>query len=82
MDVFNFRIVKVADGVEVFDPTRQTPYNSLTAAEMIHYINAEQELAYMDMERRKYNRERQREHEEQHRQQRNILHIIAALLGR
>lgn len=80
MDVFNFRIVKVADGVEVFDPTRQTPYNSLTAAEMIHYINAEQELAYMDMERRKRDRERERERE--HRQQRSILHIITALLGR
>lgn len=55
MEVFGFRIVHV-DGVDVFDTSRCTPYSSLTPVQMLEYVEAEDQLNYMDMQKRKEQR--------------------------
>ena len=44
MEQFNFRIIKISNGVEIIDNTLSTPYNSLTPMQMIDYINVENTL--------------------------------------
>lgn len=48
MEMFNFRIIKCANGAEVIDSTLSTPYNSLTPAQMMDYINVEDSLFTME----------------------------------
>lgn len=56
MEVFGFRIIHV-DGVDVFDTSRCTPYSSLTPIQMQEYMEADVQLHYMDMQKRKEQRE-------------------------
>lgn len=51
MEMFNFRIIKCANGVEVIDSTLSTPYNSLTPIQMMEYIETENSLFYMDCQK-------------------------------
>ena len=48
MEMFNFRIIKCANGVEIIDSTLSTPYNSLTPTQMMDYINVEDSLFAME----------------------------------
>ncbi|RHA50433.1 hypothetical protein [Lachnospira eligens] len=48
MEMFNFRIIKCANGAEIIDNTLSTPYNSLTPIQMVDYINVEDSLFAME----------------------------------
>lgn len=56
MEMFGFRIVHV-NGVDIFDTSRCTPYSSLTPAQMQEYIEADVQLNYMEIQKRKEQRE-------------------------
>ena len=55
MGVFRFRIVHV-NGVDVFDTSRCTPYSSLTPVQMQEYLEADVQLNYMEIQKRKEQR--------------------------
>lgn len=46
--MFNFRIIDTVDGNQIIDKTLCTPYESLTAIQMMEYIEVDNQLAYMD----------------------------------
>lgn len=56
MEMFRFRIVRTGD-VDVFDMSRYTPYSSLTPVEMREYMEADVQLHYMEIQKRKEQRE-------------------------
>lgn len=58
MEMFGFRIVHV-NGVDVFDTSRCTPYNSLTPEQMQEYMEADVQLNYMEIQKRKEQREKE-----------------------
>ena len=42
--MFSFRIVDCGNGIQTFDMTLKTPYNSLTPAQMVEYQRAEEQI--------------------------------------
>ncbi len=63
--MFNFRIINLPDGNQLIDERLKTPYDSITATEMIEYKAWEENLAVMrriknEMEKEK--RERIKRH--------------------
>lgn len=46
--MFEFRIITCADGTEIIDRTKWTPYETLTPCEMIKYIETDIQLVTMD----------------------------------
>lgn len=52
MEMFNFRIIKCANGAEIIDNTLSTPYNSLTPLQMMDYINVENSLYFSERQKR------------------------------
>lgn len=74
--MFNFRIIVCHDGNEIIDHTLKTPYNSLTAVQMMEYIEMENRLYAMErLEKRNKEAERKRKLE------RNPLYKLVCLLG-
>ena len=61
MDYFSFRIVKCADGTEIIDRNRITPIAALTPCALIEYKRTENDLYFMDRQKRKQEREAERE---------------------
>lgn len=51
--MFNFRIINLADGNQIIDPSLKTPYDSLTPLQMVEYTEMDKMLAYMDRMKRK-----------------------------
>lgn len=51
--MFNFRIINLADGNHIIDPSLKTPYDSLTPLQMVEYTEMDKMLAYMDRMKRK-----------------------------
>lgn len=58
--MFDFRIINTADGNQIIDKKLKTPYNSLTPAQMIEYMEMDNQLAIMDHIKRKDRREAER----------------------
>ena len=56
MEKFDFRIIHMGNGVDVFDMELSTPYASLTPLQMVEYIEAENQLAFMERMKAKYRR--------------------------
>lgn len=56
MEMFGFRIIHTGD-VDVFDTSMNTPYSSLTPAQMQEYMEADVQLHYMEIQKRKEQRE-------------------------
>ena len=56
MEMFRFRIVRTGD-VDVFDTSMSTPYSSLTPVQMQEYMEADVQLHYMEIQKRKEQRE-------------------------
>ena len=56
MEMFRFRIIHTGN-VDIFDTSRCTPYSSLTPAQMQEYIEADVQLNYMKIQKRKEHRE-------------------------
>ena len=59
-EYFNFRIVKSADGMEIIDRNRITPIAALTPIALIEYKNTENDLYFIDRQKRKQEREAER----------------------
>ena len=55
--MFNFRIINLANGNQIIDSSLKTPYESLTAVQMIEYIEVDCQLAVMERQKRKEQRE-------------------------
>ena len=75
--MFDFRIINTADGNQIIDRKLKTPYNSLTLAQMIEYMEMDTQLAIMDHIKRKDRREA----EQKRKLVRNPLWKIACFCG-
>ena len=76
-ECFNFRIVKADNGTEIIDRNRVTPIASLTPTALIEYKQMENSLYYMDIQKRK----QQREAERNRKIARNPLYKLACMCG-
>lgn len=74
---FNFRIVKSADGVEIIDCNRITPIAALTPITLIEYKRTENDLYFMDRQKRKQQREAERKRKFTYR----FMHKVACMCG-
>ena len=45
--MFDFRLINTPDGNQIIDTTLKTPYDSITAVEMMEYIEVDARLEYM-----------------------------------
>lgn len=75
--MFNFRIIDTPDGNQIIDRTLKTPEDSLTAVQMMEYMETESTLSYIDRMERKAKKEAER----QRKLARNPLRKIACLCG-
>lgn len=75
--MFDFKIVNLSDGNQVIDRNLKTPYNVLTAVQMVEYIEVDILLTIAD----RMKREKQREQEHGRRLARNPFYRLACLCG-
>ena len=75
--MFNFRIIDMADGNQIIDRHLKTPYNALTAVQMIEYVEMDAQLELMDRMKRKAMRQAER----RRRIARNPLYRLALVCG-
>ena len=76
-EYFNFRILKSANGVEVIDRNRITPIAALTPCALIEYKRTENDLYFIDRQKRKQEREAERKRKFIYK----ILHKVACACG-
>ena len=55
--MFNFRLINTPDGNQIIDTTLKTPYDSITAVEMLEYMEVDARLEYMERMERKQQKE-------------------------
>ena len=58
--MFNFRLINTPDGNQIIDTTLKTPYDSITAVEMVEYMEVDARLEHMRRMERKQTREAER----------------------
>ena len=58
--MFNFRLINTPDGNQIIDTTLKTPYDSITAVEMVEYMEVDARLDHMKRIERKQQREAER----------------------
>lgn len=75
--MFNFRLINTADGNQIIDTTLKTPYDSITAVEMMEYIEVDNQLAYMERLERKQQREAERKQKFTYK----FMHKVACMCG-
>lgn len=75
--MFDFKIISLSDGNQVIDRNLKTPYNALTAVQMVEYIEVDILLTIAD----RMKREKQREQEHRRRLARNPFYRLACLCG-
>ena len=75
--MFNFRLINTPDGNQIIDTTLKTPYSSLTAVEMIEYIEIDAQLDYMKRMERKQKKEAERQRKISYK----FFHKIACMCG-
>ena len=75
--MFNFRIITLADGNQIIDPSLKTPYDSLTPLQMEEYTKMDEDIAYMD----RVKREARRAAEHERKIVRNPLYRLACGIG-
>lgn len=75
--MFNFRIINLANGNQIIDPSLKTPYDSLTPLQMVEYTEMDEKIAYMDRMKRKAVAETERSRKIK----RNPLYRLACLYG-
>lgn len=46
--MFDFRLINTPEGNQIIDRSLKTPYNSLTAIQMMEYIEVDSRLLFMD----------------------------------
>lgn len=59
--MFEFRLINLSDGNQIIDTTLKTPYDSITAVEMLEYMEVDARLEYMERMERKQKREAERQ---------------------
>lgn len=72
--MFNFRLFSTPDGNQIIDRTLKTPYDSLTAFQMLEYMEIDNELERME-------KKQKREAERQRKTARNPLWKLACICG-
>lgn len=75
--MFNFRLINTPDGNQVIDPSLKTPYDSLTATEMIGYIEVANRMTYME----RVERQKQKDEKRKYKLARNPLWKLACFCG-
>ena len=50
---FNFRIITTANGNQIIDTTQETLCDSMSAVEMLDYLQVEESLYFAERQRRK-----------------------------
>lgn len=72
--MFDFRLINTEDGNQIIDTTLKTQYESLTALQMLEYMEIDNQLSRME-------RKQRREAEKQRKQARNPLWKLACFCG-
>ena len=75
--MFNFRLINTPDGNQIIDTTLKTPYDSITAVEMLEYMEVDARLEYMKRIERKQQREAERKRKFTYR----FIHKVACMCG-
>ena len=75
--MFEFRLINLSDGNQIIDTTLKTPYDSITAVEMMEYMEVDARLEHM----KRMERKRQKEAERQRKMSRNPLWKLACMCG-
>ena len=75
--MFNFRIINTPDGNQIIDTTLKTPYDSITAVEMMEYMEVDARLEHMRRMERKQRREEERKQKFTYR----FIHKVACMCG-
>ena len=75
--MFEFRIINLPDGNQIIDTTLKTPYDSITAVEMLEYMEVDARLEYM----RRMERKQQREAERKQKFTYRFIHIVDCMCG-
>lgn len=75
--MFKFRIINLPDGNQVINENLMTPYNSLTASQLVEYQEMDNRLLYM----RRMDEKRRKEQEKRDKILHNPLYRLLAILG-
>ena len=75
--MFNFRLINTPDGNQIIDTTLKTPYDSITAVEMLEYMEVDSQLEYM----KRMERKQQREAEHKQKLTYKFFHKLACVCG-
>ena len=75
--MFNFRLINTPDGNQIIDTTLKTPYDSITAVEMLEYMEVDARLEHM----RRMERKQKREAEHKRKFTYKFMHKIACACG-
>ena len=75
--MFNFRLINLQNGNQVIDTSLKTPYRSLTALQMVEYIEMDNRLAYMERMERK----QAKEAEQKRKMSKNLFYRLACIIG-
>ena len=75
--MFEFRLINLSDGNQIIDTTLKTPYDSITAVEMLEYMEVDARLEYMERMERKQKREAERQRKLAYK----LFHKVACMCG-
>ena len=75
--MFEFRLINLSDGNQIIDTTLKTPYDSITAVEMLEYMEVDARLECM----KRMERKQKREVEEQRKFIYRFIHKLAYVCG-
>lgn len=75
--MFNFRLINLPDGNQIIDTTLKTPYDSITAVEMLEYMEVDARLEHM----KRMERKQKREAEQQRKFTYKLFYKVACMCG-
>lgn len=75
--MFNFRLINTPDGNQIIDTTLKTLYDSITAVEMVEYMEVDARLECMKRMERKQKREAERQRKFTYK----FMHKVACMCG-
>ena len=75
--MFEFRLINLSDGNQIIDTTLKTPYDSITAVEMVEYMEVDARLEHMERMERKQQREVERKRKFTYK----LFHKLACVCG-
>ena len=75
--MFEFRLINLSDGNQIIDTTLKTPYDSITAVEMLEYMEVDARLEHMWRMERNQKRESERKQKFTYK----FMHKIACMCG-